>query len=149
SATYVEGCTGIWSVPCGVALPCATQNEIDETSAKKLVDNGVKAVAEGANMPSTADAIKVFQNNDVLFGPATAVNAGGVAVSSLEMAQNSMRMSWSFQEVDAKLQEIMKEIYRNCVEASNEFGQEGNLSAGANIAGFQKVADAMIEQGVI
>ncbi|GAB3792630.1 NADP-specific glutamate dehydrogenase [Virgibacillus kimchii] len=149
SATYVEGCTGIWSVPCGVALPCATQNEIDEQAAKLLVENGVKAVAEGANMPSTADAIDIFLNNDVLFGPAKAVNAGGVAVSSLEMAQNSMRMSWSFEEVDAKLQEIMKSIFQNCLEASQEYGQEGNLIAGANIAGFQKVADAMIEQGVI
>jgi len=149
SATYVEGCTGIWSVPCGVALPCATQNEIDENAAKQLVENGVRAVAEGANMPSTAKAIEVFQNNHVLFGPAKAVNAGGVAVSSLEMAQNSMRMSWSFDEVDAKLQEIMKSIYQNCVEASEEFGHKGNLIVGANIAGFQKVADAMLEQGVI
>jgi glutamate dehydrogenase (NADP+) len=149
SATYVEGCTGIWSVPCGVALPCATQNEIDETAAKQLVENGVKAVAEGANMPSTAEAIEVFMKSDVLFGPAKAVNAGGVAASSLEMAQNSMRMSWSFDEVDAQLQEIMKSIYQNCVEAAKEYGQEGNLIAGANIAGFQKVADAMIEQGVI
>jgi glutamate dehydrogenase (NADP+) len=149
SATYVEGCTGIWSVPCGVALPCATQNELDEHAAKQLVENGVKAVAEGANMPSTSDAIKVFLKHDVLFGPAKAVNAGGVAVSSLEMAQNSMRMSWSFEEVDAKLQEIMKSIYQNCLKASKEFGQEGNLIAGANIAGFQRVADAMMEQGVI
>ena len=149
SATYAEDCTGIWSVPCGVALPCATQNEIDESAAKQLVENGVKAVAEGANMPSTSAAIETFQSNNVLFGPAKAVNAGGVAASSLEMAQNSMRMSWSFDEVDAKLQEIMKSIYQNCIDASEEFGQGGNLIAGANIAGFQKVADTMVEQGVI
>ncbi|MFA1822110.1 NADP-specific glutamate dehydrogenase [Virgibacillus oceani] len=149
SATYVEDCTGIWSVPCGVALPSATQNEIDENAAKQLVENGVKAVVEGANMPSTTAAIETFLNNNILFGPAKAVNAGGVAVSSLEMAQNSTRMSWSFEEVDAKLQEIMKSIYRRCMEASEEFGLEGNLIAGANIAGFKKVADTMLEQGVI
>jgi glutamate dehydrogenase (NADP+) len=149
SATYVEGCTGIWSVPCGVALPCATQNEINESAAKQLVKNGVKAVAEGANMPSTTEAVNIFLENDILFGPAKAANAGGVAVSSLEMSQNSMRMSWSFEEVDARLQEIMKSIYQRCVDASEEFGYEGNLIVGANIAGFQKVADTMLEQGVI
>ncbi|ARK30540.1 NADP-specific glutamate dehydrogenase [Halalkalibacter krulwichiae] len=148
-AKYVEGCTGIWSLPCDIALPCATQNEIDEVSAKMLVANGVKAVGEGANMPSTLEAIEVFHANNVLFGPAKAVNAGGVAVSALEMAQNSMRLSWSFEEVDAKLQEIMKDIYLNSKTAAADYELDGNLVAGANIAGFKKVADAMIDQGVI
>ncbi|WP_438803873.1 NADP-specific glutamate dehydrogenase [Metabacillus rhizolycopersici] len=148
-AQYFEGCSGIWSIPCDIALPCATQNEIDEASAKTLVSNGVKAIGEGANMPSTLEAIDVFLNNGVLFGPAKAANAGGVAVSSLEMAQNSMRLSWTFEEVDAKLHEIMKNIYRNSVIASEEYGHPGNLVVGANIAGFTKVADAMIAQGVI
>lgn len=148
-AQYFEGCSGIWSIPCDIALPCATQNEIDEASAKTLVANGVKAIGEGANMPSTLDAIDVFLNNGILFGPAKAANAGGVAVSSLEMAQNSMRLSWTFEEVDAKLHEIMKNIYRNSVIASEEYGHPGNLVVGANIAGFTKVADAMIAQGVI
>ncbi|WP_373894173.1 NADP-specific glutamate dehydrogenase [Virgibacillus sp. CBA3643] len=148
-ATYVEGCTSIWEVPCDVALPCATQNELDEDAAGLLVQNGVKAVGEGANMPCNTEAIDVFLDNDVLYGPAKAVNAGGVAVSALEMAQNSMRMSWTFEEVDAQLQEIMKNIYQNCVAASGEFGLPGNLEAGANIAGFRKVADAMIAQGVV
>lgn len=148
-AKYFDGCTGIWSIPCDVALPCATQNEIDRVSANILLDNGVKVVAEGANMPSTSDAIRVFQSNDVLFGPAKAVNAGGVAVSSLEMAQNSMRLSWTFEEVDQKLHEIMEDIYNSCVTNAKEYGQEGNLIAGANIAGFIKVADAMIDQAII
>lgn len=148
-AEYVEGCSGLWSIPCDIALPCATQNEINENDAQLLVANGVKAVAEGANMPSTSEAISVFLKNNILFGPAKAVNAGGVAVSSLEMAQNSMRMSWSFEEVDAKLHEIMCTIYQNCVEASEEYNHTGNLLVGANIAGFKKVADAMIAQGVI
>ncbi|PAV31508.1 glutamate dehydrogenase [Virgibacillus profundi] len=149
TAEYVEECTGIWSVPCDIALPCATQNEIDVQAAEQLVANGVKAVAEGANMPSTTEAIEVFIQNNILFGPAKAVNAGGVAVSSLEMAQNSMRMSWSFEEVDAKLQEIMKTIYQNCVDAAEEFDKKGNLIVGANIAGFKRVADAMLAQGVV
>jgi glutamate dehydrogenase (NADP+) len=148
-AQYFEGCSGIWTIPCDIALPCATQNEIDEASANILVANGVKAVGEGANMPSTLEAIDVFLSNEVLFGPAKAANAGGVAVSSLEMAQNSMRLSWTFEEVDAKLHEIMKNIYRNSVIASEEYGHPGNLVIGANIAGFTKVADAMIAQGVI
>ncbi|OZU89555.1 glutamate dehydrogenase [Virgibacillus indicus] len=148
-AEYVEECTGIWSIPCDIALPCATQNEISERDANLLVANGVKAVAEGANMPSTSEAIEVFLKNNILFGPAKAVNAGGVAVSSLEMAQNSMRMAWSFEEVDAKLHEIMQTIYQNCVQASEEFNRPGNLVVGANIAGFQKVADAMVAQGVV
>ncbi|WP_059171683.1 NADP-specific glutamate dehydrogenase [Bacillus sp. FJAT-27445] len=148
-ALYFEGCTGIWSIPCDIALPCATQNEIDEASAKILVANGVKAVGEGANMPSTLEAIDVFLNSQVLFGPAKAANAGGVAVSSLEMAQNSMRLSWTFEEVDEKLQQIMTNIYRNSVKASEEYGYPGNLVVGANIAGFLRVADAMIAHGVI
>ena len=148
-AEYVEGCTGIWSIPCDIALPCATQNEIDEESAKVLVANGVKAIGEGANMPSTLEAIDVFLENKVLFGPAKAANAGGVAVSALEMAQNSMRTPWSFEEVDSKLHDIMKNIYQNSVKAADDYGYPGNLVVGANIAGFVKVADAMIAQGVI
>ncbi|MDQ0300634.1 glutamate dehydrogenase (NADP+) [Salibacterium salarium] len=148
-AEYHEGCTDIWFTPCDIALPCATQNEIDEAAAKILVANEVKAVGEGANMPSTLKAIDVFQNNGVLFGPAKAVNAGGVAVSALEMAQNSMRLSWTFDEVDTKLQDIMKNIYRNSIDAAEKYGHPDNLVMGANIAGFLKVADAMLEQGVI
>ncbi|MGO4886832.1 NADP-specific glutamate dehydrogenase [Anaerobacillus sp. MEB173] len=149
SATYHEGCRGIWKIPCDIALPCATQNEIDEEDAKLLVSNGVKAIGEGANMPSTLEAIDVFLNNNVLFAPAKAANAGGVAVSALEMAQNSMRLAWTFEEVDAKLHEIMKNIYKASVEAAEEYGYAGNLVVGANIAGFIKVADAMVAQGVI
>ncbi|WP_100399180.1 NADP-specific glutamate dehydrogenase [Bacillus sp. FJAT-44742] len=148
-AEFYEGCNGVWTIPCDIALPCATQNEIDDTSAKILVSNGVIAVGEGANMPSTLEAVDVFLNNDVLFGPAKAVNAGGVAVSALEMAQNSGRISWTFEEVDAKLKEIMKDIYSTSMEASEQYGDAGNLVVGANIAGFKKVADAMITQGVI
>ncbi|WP_156324316.1 NADP-specific glutamate dehydrogenase [Bacillus sp. FJAT-27251] len=148
-AEYVEGSTGIWSIPCDIALPCATQNEIDEVYAQILIDNGVKAIGEGANMPSTLEAIDLFLESKVLFGPGKAANAGGVAVSALEMSQNSMRMSWTFEEVDEKLQMIMKNIYRNSVKAADEFGYPDNLVVGANIAGFTKVADAMIAQGVI
>ncbi|GIP39487.1 glutamate dehydrogenase [Paenibacillus sp. J31TS4] len=148
-AVYVEGCEKIWTIPCDIALPCATQNEIDVNSAKLLVENGVKAVGEGANMPTTLDGIDVFLSNKVLFGPAKAANAGGVAVSALEMSQNSMRYSWHFHEVDDKLHTIMKNIYRNSVQAAEEYGYPGNLVVGANIAGFIKVADAMIAQGVI
>lgn len=148
-AEYREGCTGIWTIPCDIALPCATQNEIDAVSAKILVDNGVKAIAEGANMPSTLDAIEVFLSHGILFGPAKAANAGGVSVSALEMAQNSMRLAWTFEEVDAKLHEIMARIYQNSMKAAEEYGHPGNLVVGANIAGFIKVADAMMVQGVI
>ncbi|WP_152397402.1 NADP-specific glutamate dehydrogenase [Paenibacillus guangzhouensis] len=148
-AVYTEGCDGIWSIPCDIALPCATQNEINEESAKLLVANGVKAISEGANMPSTLEAIDVFLNNQVLFGPAKAANAGGVAVSALEMAQNGMRLQWTFEEVDAKLHSIMKNIYQNSVRAAEEYGYAGNLVVGANIAGFLRVADAMIAQGVV
>ncbi|KNB72093.1 NADP-specific glutamate dehydrogenase [Brevibacillus reuszeri] len=148
-AEYHTGCAGIWTVPCDIALPCATQNEINVDSAKILIANGVKAVGEGANMPSTLEAIDLFLANDVLFGPGKAANAGGVSVSALEMSQNSMRLSWSFEEVDAKLHEIMEKIYRNSVKAAAEYGHPGNLVVGANIAGFIKVADAMIAQGVV
>lgn len=148
-AEYHEGCSGIWTVKCDIALPCATQNEIDENSAKALVANGCYAVAEGANMPSTPEAIAVFQSNNVLFGPAKAANAGGVATSALEMSQNSMRYSWSFDEVDAKLQGIMVSIYHNAAKAAKEYGMDGNLVAGANIAGFMKVANSMMAHGVV
>lgn len=148
-ATYHEGCTGIWTIPCDIALPCATQNEINEHSAKILVENGVKAIGEGANMPSTLEAIEVFLDNKVLFGPAKAANAGGVAVSALEMSQNSMRYSWSFHEVDDKLHGIMKNIYRQSVAAADEYGCSGNLVVGSNIAGFLRVADAMMLQGIV
>ncbi len=148
-ASYTEGCRGIWTVKCDIALPCATQNELDETGAKALVANGVVAVAEGANMPSTPEAIAVFQNAGVLFAPAKASNAGGVATSALEMTQNSERLSWSFEEVDAKLKGIMESIYKNASNAASEYGLRGNLVAGANIAGFIKVANAMMAQGVV
>ena len=148
SATFTPGCKGIWTIKADVALPCATQNEIDLESAKALIANGVKAVAEGANMPSTPEAVAAFQSAGVLFGPAKAANAGGVATSALEMSQNSMRLSWTFEEVDAKLHDIMVNIYKNCSKTAREFGLEDNLVAGANIAGFLKVADAMLWQGV-
>jgi len=148
-AKYVEGSTNIWDVKCDVALPCATQNELDKASAEKLIKNGVKFVAEGANMPCTLDAVKTFQNAGVYFGPAKAANAGGVACSGLEMTQNSMRLSWTFEEVDEKLQGIMKNIFAASKAAAEEIDDKDNLLAGANIAGFLKVADAMIKQGVI
>lgn len=148
SAEFTPGCKGIWTVKCDIALPCATQNEIDAESAQILVDNGVLAVAEGANMPSTPEAIEIFQSNKILFAPAKAANAGGVATSALEMSQNSQRLSWTFDEVDAKLHDIMVNIYCNASAAAKEYGMEGNLVAGANIAGFLKVADAMIWQGI-
>ncbi len=146
-AVYTEGCSGIWSIPCDIALPCATQNEIDKESAELLVQNGVRAVGEGANMPSTLEAIEVFLNNKLLFAPAKAANAGGVSVSALEMAQNSARLSWTMEEVDIKLQSIMKDIYLSSMKASMEYGAPGNLVVGANIAGFLKVADAMMAHG--
>lgn len=148
-AEYHEGCSNIWNIPCHIALPCATQNELNKEAAETLVKNGCFVVAEGANMPSTAEAIEVFKNNNVLFAPAKAANAGGVATSALEMSQNSMRLSWTFEEVDAKLQNIMKNIYTNITTAAKEYGCEGDLVAGANIAGFIKVADAMLAQGII
>ncbi|NFG39884.1 NADP-specific glutamate dehydrogenase [Clostridium botulinum] len=149
TAKYEDGCNDIWKIKCDIALPCATQGEIDLESAKILVANGVQAVAEGANMPSTLDAIDVFQNNNVLFGPAKAANAGGVACSALEMSQNSLRLSWTFEEVDEKLKDIMKNIYNNSKNAAEQYGHPGNIVMGANIAGFMKIADAMISQGII
>ena len=147
-AVYTEGCRNIWTIPCDIALPCATQNEIDAESAKILLANGCKAVGEGANMPSTAEAIEIFQASGILFAPAKAANAGGVATSALEMSQNSMRYSWTFEEVDAKLKQIMVNIYRNASKAAEAYGQKGNLVMGANIAGFEKVAQSMYAQGV-
>ncbi len=149
TAKYVEGCRKIWEVKCDIALPCATQGEINKESAEILVKNGTIAVSEGANMPSSLEAINVFQSNGVMFGPAKAANAGGVACSALEMSQNSMRLSWTFEEVDAKLQGIMKNIYANSSAAAKEYGLEKNILAGANIAGFMKVADAMMAQGIV
>ena len=149
NAEYHEGCSGIWGIKCDIALPCATQNEINEESAKKLIANGCYAVAEGANMPSTPEAIAAFQNAGLLFGPAKAANAGGVATSALEMSQNSMRYSWTFEEVDEKLHGIMVNIYKNTRDAAAEYGMEGNFVAGANIAGFLKVAEAMKAQGLV
>ena len=146
-ATYTEGCKGIWTIPCDIALPCATQNEIDGESAKALVKNGCKVVSEGANMPSTPEAIDTYLANGILYGPAKAANAGGVATSGLEMSQNSLRLSWSFEEVDEKLHGIMKSIFKACDDASKTYGMPGNYMAGANIAGFIKVAEAMKAQG--
>ena len=149
-ATYTEGCKGIWTIPCDVALPCATQNEIDGESAKALVANGVEYVAEGANMPSTLDAIATFQNAaGVIFLPAKAANAGGVATSALEMAQSSGRLYWSAEEVDSKLKTIMVNIYHNIDNAAKKYGFEGNYVMGANIAGFEKVAEAMMAHGIV
>ena len=148
NAKYTEGCSGIWSIKCDIALPSATQNEIDENSAKTLVANGCYAVGEGANMPSTPEAVEVFLKNKIIYGPAKAANAGGVATSALEMCQNSMRYSWTFEEVDAKLKNIMINIYKAASVAAKEYGDEDNLVMGANIAGFLKVAEAMYAHGV-
>ncbi len=148
NSEYHEG-KGVWSVPCDIALPCATQNELNEEDAKMLVKNGVIAVAEGANMPSTMEATEVFQKNGVLFAPGKASNAGGVATSALEMSQNSMRLSWTFEEVDQKLQGIMENIFKQADEAAEKYGHAKNYVMGANIAGFVKVADAMLAQGVV
>jgi len=148
-ATYTEGCSGIWTIPCDVALPCATQNEIDGESAAILAANGCFCVSEGANMPSTPEAIEVYFKNNMLYGPAKAANAGGVATSGLEMSQNSERLSWTFEEVDAKLKGIMTSIFKACDDASKTYGMPGNYMAGANIAGFLKVAEAMKAQGCV
>jgi glutamate dehydrogenase (NADP+) len=149
NAEYYENYRDIWNIKCDIALPCATQNEIDEESAKILVANGVMAVGEGANMPSTLEATKVFLDSGILFAPAKASNAGGVGTSALEMAQNSMRYSWTFDEVDSKLHQMMINIYKNASAAAMEYGYEDNLVVGANIAGFVKVAEAMLAQGVL
>ncbi len=148
-AEYHEGCKGVWTVKCDAALPCATQNELDEEAAKTLVKNGVKLVGEGANMPTTLEGTEVFLKNKVVFLPGKAANAGGVATSALEMAQSSGRLFWSFDEVDAKLKGIMVNIFRNIDAAAKKYGFEGNYVVGANIAGFEKVAEAMMAQGVV
>ena len=149
NVTYTEGCKGIWTIKCDIALPCATQNEIDGESAQILVNNGCWCVSEGANMPSTPDAINTYLANGLLYGPAKAANAGGVATSGLEMSQNSERLSWTFDEVDEKLHGIMVSIFKACDSAAKEYGMEGNYMAGANIAGFLKVAEAMKAQGCV
>jgi glutamate dehydrogenase (NADP+) len=149
SAKYTEGCNGIWTVKCDVALPCATQNELDGESAKTLVKNGCKVVAEGANMPTTPEGADIFLANKVAFLPGKAANAGGVAVSGLEMAQNSQRYAWTFERADAELKNIMINIFKNISAAAEKYGQKGNYIVGANIAGFVKVADSMLAQGVI
>jgi len=148
-ATYTEGCFDIWNIPCDIALPCATQNEIDAGAAKTLVKNGCIAVGEGANMPSTIEATDVFLQGGVLFGPGKAANAGGVATSALEMSQNSQRYMWTFEEVDAKLKNIMINIYHSSDSAAKEYDHPGNYVIGANIAGFNKVAEAMMQEGVV
>ncbi len=147
-SVYTEGCRGIWSVKCDIALPCATQNELNGEEAKMLIENGCIAVAEGANMPCTPEAVEAFQSAGVLFGPAKAANAGGVAVSGLEMSQNSMRTAWSFEEVDGKLKNIMTNIFASANAASQKYGDAGNLVLGANLAAFEKLSEAMIAQGV-
>ena len=147
-AVYHEG-RGVWTIPCDIALPCATQNELFLEDAKALVANGCKVVAEGANMPTTLDATEYLQENKIYFVPGKAANAGGVATSALEMTQNSMRLSWTFEEVDEKLQQIMINIFHNIDDAAKEYGIEDNFVAGANIAGFKKVADAMLAQGIV
>lgn len=148
-STYVKDSGKIWGLPCDIALPCATQNELNGTAAAKLVKNGCSAVVEGANMPCTPEAVEVFQRAGILFGPAKAANAGGVATSGLEMSQNSLRLSWAAEEVDERLKVIMSDIYQSAAAAAEEFGHAGDLVMGANIAGFLKVANAMMAQGVI
>ena len=148
NAVYVDNCREIWTVPCDIALPCATQNELDEKGAKALVENGCMAVAEGANMPSTPEAVEVFLASDILYAPGKASNAGGVATSGLEMSQNSLRLSWTFEEVDARLKDIMENIFETIYETSKKYSDGKNLVAGANIAGFVKVCEAMKIQGV-
>jgi len=148
NAEYVENCRDIWTVPCDIALPCATQNELDENGAKALVANGCIAVAEGANMPSTPEAVEVFLNSDILYAPGKASNAGGVATSGLEMSQNSLRLAWSFDEVDMRLKDIMENIFDTVYQTSKKYSDGKNLVAGANIAGFVKVCEAMKQQGV-
>ncbi len=148
NAEYYEG-TGVWSVPCEIALPCATQNELNGDDAKILLANGCYVVSEGANMPSTPEAVDIFIEHKILYGPGKAANAGGVATSGLEMSQNSIRLSWSREEVDGHLKNIMKNIHESCVNAADRFGTPGNYVNGANIAGFLKVADAMMAQGIV
>lgn len=149
SAKYEEGCKGIWRVKCDIAFPCATQNEIDSSDAETLIKNGCIAVAEGANMPSTLEAIEVYRKNGILFAPAKAANAGGVATSALEMSQNGIKTSWTKEEVLSKLQKIMASVHKNCQEACERYGVGYDLVFGANVAGFEKVAEAMYSQGII
>ena len=149
NAEYHPGCAGIWNIPCQIALPCATQNELDASAAKALIANGCFAVAEGANMPCTPEAVDALQKAGSLFAPAKAANAGGVATSALEMSQNSMRFYWTFEEVDNHLRRIMADLYQNAANAAAEYGRPGDLAAGANIAGFLKVADSMLAYGVV
>ncbi len=149
TAQYHAGCRDIWSTKCDIALPCATQNELDVEAAKKLIANKVILVGEGANMPTTLDATKLFIENGVIFLPGKAANAGGVATSALEMAQSSSRLFWSFEKVDSELQHIMINIFRNIDTAAQTYGYDGNYVIGANIAGFLKVADAMMAQGIV
>lgn len=148
-ATYHEGCRNIWDVPCDVALPCATQNEVDVAEAKKILDGGAMILTEGANMPCTLEAVAMLQAAGIPVGPAKAANAGGVSTSALEMTQNSMRLNWTFEEVDERLHNIMRGIYKAAYDASVEAGQPGNLVVGANIASFLKIADAMLHQGIV
>ena len=149
NAVFNEGSTNIWDIKCDIALPCATQGELDKKAAQTLINNGCIVVAEGANMPSTLEAIDLFIKNNVYFAPGKAANAGGVATSGLEMSQNSLRLSWSFEEVDEKLKGIMKNIYLNASITALEYGHPKNLVIGSNIAGFKKVAEAMIAQGLV
>lgn len=148
NATYVEG-KGIWTLNCDIALPCATQNELNLDDAKALVGNGCFLVGEGANMPTSLEATEYFLENKILFAPGKAANAGGVATSGLEMSQNSLRLSWSFEEVDERLHQIMITIYKNISTAAIKYGFEDNYVVGANIAGFEKVAEAMLAQGIV
>ncbi|MHB8096236.1 MAG: dehydrogenase family protein, partial [Erysipelotrichaceae bacterium] len=149
NAIFVKGFRNIWNVPCDIALPCATQDELDLNSAKVLVENGCKVVAEGANMPSSKEAVDYFLKHNIYFGPGKAANAGGVATSGLEMSQNSLRLSWTFEEVDMKLKQIMNEIYQNAKLTAVDYNDPFNLVLGSNIAGFNKVAQAMLAQGVL
>ena len=150
SAEYHEGCFGIWTIPCDAAFPCATQNEVDLESAKTLIKNGCKMVIEGANMPSSNEAMDEYFKNGLIYVPAKAANAGGVAVSALEMSQNSERLSWTFEDVDGKLHDIMKNIYKSISEAAKKYGRnEDDFITGANVAGFLKVAEAMMAQGCV
>ena len=148
TAVYTEG-KGIWTIPCDIALPCATQNELNQEDAKALLANGCFAVAEGANMPSTREATDLFVEKKILFMPGKAANAGGVAVSGLEQSQNSLRLSWSFEEVDERLHDIMVNIFAKVADAADRYGVSGNYVAGANIAGFEKIVDAMLAQGIV
>ena len=149
TAEYFEGSVWELETEADIALPCATQNEIDDKKAELLVKNGVKVVAEGANMPSTNGAVKLYHENGVLYGPGKAANAGGVAVSALEMSQNSQRLAWTKEEVDSKLDDIMKNIYETCRDTAAKYADKDNFAAGANIAGFEKVAAAMMAQGTV